>query len=54
VISWIVVGVVIIAGIVGAFLWIRSEKRWQPPPASSPEQKEAEAELWSARNGPQF
>ena len=49
-ISWIAGGVIVLGLIVGAFLWIRSEKRWQPPPATTPEQQQAEARLSSTMN----
>jgi hypothetical protein len=52
-VSWIVFAGVIVFLVVGAFFWIRSEKRWQPPPPTTPEAKQAEAELWSTRNLPQ-
>ena len=53
-IGWIVVGLLVAGFAVGAFLWIRSEKRWQPPPAATPEGKEAEARLRSTGTAPSF
>jgi hypothetical protein len=53
VIGWIFAGLIVPGLVVGSVFWIRSEKRWQPPPPVTPEQKQAEAELWSTRNLPQ-
>jgi hypothetical protein len=51
-VSWIMAGLIVIGAVVGAVLWIRSEKRRQPPPATTPEQQQAEDELMSTRNLP--
>jgi hypothetical protein len=51
--GWIVFGLLVVAAVIGVLILYRSLRRWQQPPATSPEAKEAEARLWQTRLGEQ-
>ena len=49
-VGWIVLGVIVIAAVVGFALLMRSLKRWTPIEGSDPESRQAQARLWATRN----
>lgn len=52
-IEWIVLVAGLAAIVLGIRALFRSLRRWQPPPPTSPEAKQAEARLWATRTGDQ-
>jgi len=50
--SWIVFFAVVVGGLIGAILFLRSLGRWRPTDGTDPEARQARARLWSTLNGP--
>jgi hypothetical protein len=52
VIGWIVFFVLVLAAVAGMAFYLWSLKRWQLPPPTTSEAKQAEAQLWATKNMP--
>ena len=48
--EWWLFAAIVVAGVIGWLLYLRSIRRWKNTEPTSPEAKQAKARLWSTRN----